>query len=173
MDLFGGAFSGNSPEDVAHIIQVSLAPAFLLSALATLLNTFSTRLARIADKVNAADRDMGTADDATARVISVRLAFLHRRSTLLDAAVVLACLGAGLVLTSILTLYVGALRDATAASVLFAFFGSALLLTIASISAFLAEILLAGRGVRVEVARQQDAASRRKGGEGASSSASA
>ncbi len=161
MDLFGGALNGNSPDDVAHIIQVSLAPAFLLSALATLLNTFSTRLARIADKVNAADRDMRTADDAAARVISVRLAFLHRRSTLLDAAVVLACLGAGLVLSSILTLYVGALRDATAASVLFALFGAALVFTIAAICAFLAEIMLAGRGVRVEVARQQDAASKR------------
>lgn len=30
------------PESIAHIIQVALAPAFLLSALATLLNVFST-----------------------------------------------------------------------------------------------------------------------------------
>lgn len=163
MNLFGGALSGNSPDDIAHIIQVSLAPAFLLSALATLLNTFSTRLARISDKVNAADLEMRTADDAAARAISVRLAFLHRRSVLLDAAVVLACLGAGLVLSSILTLFVGALRDAAAASVLFALFGAALFLTIVAIAAFLAEILLAGRGVRVEVERQRDAASKRTG----------
>lgn len=162
MDLFGGALSGNSPDDVAHIIQVSLAPAFLLTALATLLNTFSTRLARISDKVNAADREMREADPEEARTIALRLAFLHRRSVLLDAAVVLACLGAGLVLSSILTLYVGALRDGTAASVLFAFFGFALVLTVLAIAAFLAEILLAGRGVRVEVERQQDAAFRRR-----------
>ncbi len=161
MDLFGGAFSGNSPDDIAHIIQVSLAPAFLLSALATLLNTFSTRLARISDKVNAADKELLVASEDEARTISIRLAYLHRRSILLDAAVVLACLGAGLVLSSILTLYVGALRDGAAASVLFALFGLALLFTIAAIGAFLAEILLTGRGVRVEVERQRETASKR------------
>ena len=161
MELFGGALSGNSPDDIAHIIQVSLAPAFLLSALATLLNTFSTRLARISDKVNAADKELLGASEDEARTISIRLAYLHRRSILLDAAVVLACLGAGLVLSSILTLYVGALRDGAAALVLFALFGLALLFTIAAIGAFLAEILLTGRGVRVEVERQRETASKR------------
>jgi hypothetical protein len=162
MDLFGTGLSANSPDDVAHVIQVSLAPAFLLTALATLLNVFSTRLARIADKVNAADREMRDADTRTACEIAIRLSFLRRRSVLLDGAVVLACLSAVLVLSAILTLYVGALRDATAASVLFAFFGAALVLTIMAIAAFLAEILLAGRGVRVEVERQRDAASKRR-----------
>lgn len=46
------ALLGSLPLDnVAHIIQVALAPAFLLSALATLLNVFSTRLGRVADHV--------------------------------------------------------------------------------------------------------------------------
>ena len=116
----------------------------------------------VADKVNAADREMRGADAQTACEIAIRLSFLRRRSVLLDGAVVLACLSAVLVLSAILTLYVGALRDATAASVLFAFFGAALVLTILAIAAFLAEILLAGRGVRVEVERQRDAASRRR-----------
>jgi hypothetical protein len=156
MGLFGGALSGNSPDDIAHIIQVSLAPAFLL-------NVFSTRLARIADKVNAADSEMRAADAAAARRLATRLAFLRRRSYVLDVAVVLACLSAALVLTSILTLYVGALRDAAAASVLYACFGAALILTIAAIAAFLIEILLAGRGVRVEVDRQQDAVTKKHG----------
>jgi hypothetical protein len=76
----------------------------------------------------------------------------------LDAAVVCVCLGAGLILSSILTLFVGALRDAAAASVLFACFGAGLLFTICGLGAFLTEILMAGRGIRVEVDRQQDQA---------------
>jgi hypothetical protein len=59
---------------------------------------------------------------------------------------------------AVLTLFVGALRDASAASVLFACFGLALVCTIMAILAFLAEILLAGRGVRLEVERKQDRA---------------
>jgi hypothetical protein len=37
---------------VAHVIQVALTPIFLLSGIATLLNVFSTRLARVADRVD-------------------------------------------------------------------------------------------------------------------------
>src|SRR5690242_11924667 len=36
---------------VAHVIQVALTPIFLLSGIATLLNVFATRLARVADLV--------------------------------------------------------------------------------------------------------------------------
>ncbi len=42
-----------TPDLVAHIIQVSLSPIFLLTALGTLLSVFSLRLARVADKVDA------------------------------------------------------------------------------------------------------------------------
>ncbi len=164
MALFGITLSDTTPEDVAHIIQVSLAPAFLLTALATLLNVFSARLARIADKVNATARDLDKAGAAEAQHLSRRLTFHRRRSALLDVAVVLACLSAVMTLSSILTLFVGALRDAATASVLFACFGAALALTIGAITAFLAEILMAGRGIRVEVDRQQDQASTTSGG---------
>jgi hypothetical protein len=149
--MFGFSISSAEPDSIAHIIQVALAPAFLLSALATLLNVFSTRLARISDKVNAATKEVQGADAVSARRLSVRLAFLRRRSVLLDVAVILACLSAALTLVSILTLFVGALRDAATASVLFACFGASLILTMGAICAFLTEILLAGRGVRVEV----------------------
>jgi len=84
--------------------------------------------------------------------------YLRRRSFILDGAVVLASLGAVMTGISVLTLFLGALRDATTASVLFACFGIALLCTIAAIGAFLTEILVAGRGVWVEVARGQDQA---------------
>ena len=86
----------------------------------------------------------------------MRLEFLRRRSLPLDAVVILACLSAVLTPVSILTLFVGALRDAATASVLFACFGASLVLTMGAICTFLAEILLAGRGIRVQVGRQQD-----------------
>lgn len=145
-----------SPDDVAHIIQVSLAPVFLLTALATLLGNFSTRLARVADQVDTAARDMLTADAAEARGLSMRLSHLRRRSTLLDSAVVLACLGGVMTAVSILTLFVGALRDAATASVLFACFGVALISAVGALACFLGEILMASRGVRVEVDRRKD-----------------
>ncbi|WP_375275231.1 DUF2721 domain-containing protein [Methylorubrum thiocyanatum] len=146
------------PDSIAHIIQVALAPAFLLSALATLLNVFSTRLGRVADKVDALSVTLPGADGEARATLARRLAYLRRRSLLLDLAVVLASLGGVMTGAAVLTLFVGALRDASAASVLFACFGFALVCTILAILAFLAEILLAGRGVRLEVERKRDKA---------------
>jgi hypothetical protein len=153
------AFLGSQPLDnVAHIIQVALAPAFLLSALATLLNVFSTRLGRVSDQVDGTARDLVKADASEATILSRRLSHLRTRSVYLDGAVVLASLGGGLTGVSTLTLFVGALRDRATATILFACFGLALLCLIGAIGAFLVETLLAGQGVRIRVARQQDEA---------------
>src|SRR3984893_14616120 len=47
---------------VAHIIQVTPTPVFLLSGIATLLNVFSTRLARVADRVDQITKGIEVAD---------------------------------------------------------------------------------------------------------------
>lgn len=148
--------SAVAPDDIAHVIQVALAPAFLLTALATLLNVFSTRLGRVADKVDATAAGLRSADPREAGRLSRELSFLRRRSFMLDIAVVLASTGAVMTGIAVLTLFVGALRDAATASVLFACFGIALVCTVAAVGAFLVEILMAGRGIRDEVDRQQE-----------------
>ncbi|MCJ2100507.1 DUF2721 domain-containing protein [Methylobacterium sp. E-046] len=154
--MLGFSLSSTEPDSIAHIIQVALAPAFLLSALATLLNVFSTRLGRISDKVDALSAEAARMTEAEAAHLSRRLSYLRRRSFVLDVAVVLASLAGGLIGLAVLTLFVGALRDAATASILFACFGAALICTVAAIGAFMAEILMAGRGVRDQVERQQD-----------------
>jgi hypothetical protein len=154
--MFGFSLSSTEPDSIAHIIQVALAPAFLLSALATLLNVFSTRLGRISDKVDALSAEAAKATSAEAARLGRRLTFLRRRSFVLDLAVVLASLGGGLIGMAVLTLFVGALRDAATASILFACFGAALVCTVAALGAFMAEILMAGHGIRDEVDHQKD-----------------
>ena len=154
--MFNITASAGSPDDVAHIIQVALAPVFLLTALAMLLGIFSTRLARVSDQVDAAVKEMLMADEAAARSLSGRLSRLRRRSTLLDTAVALACLSGVMTAVSILTLFVGALRDAATASVLFTLFGLALISATCALAGILVEILMASHGVRVEVDRRKD-----------------
>ncbi len=148
-----------SPLDlVAHVIQVALTPVFLLSGIATLLNVFSTRLARVADliaKATDADDGEGVAD------LSAMLSHLRRRSLALDVAVVLGAIAGALTCASVLTLFVGALKDATVASVLFTTFGLAVMCTIGAIAAFTAEMLMAGSGMRAEVAAAHRSAQRR------------
>jgi uncharacterized membrane-anchored protein len=148
-----GPFNPVSSLDlVAHVIQVALTPIFLLSGIATLLNVFSTRLARVADRVDQITKALEEADTEENAELIEQLSHLRRRSLALDAAVMLAAIGGAATCMSVFTLFVGALRDETVASVLFTTFGLAVACTIGAIGAFTVEMLMAGSGVRAEVA---------------------
>ena len=152
-----GSFNPATTLDlVAHIIQIALTPVFLLSGIATLLNVFSTRLARVADRVEQISKELEDANPGEdGDYLAAQLLHLRRRSIALDVAVVLAAIGGAATCGSVLTLFVGALRDATVASVLFTTFGVAVACTIGAIAAYTTEMLMAGSGVRAEVAAQR------------------
>lgn len=145
-------------DDVAHVIQTALTPAFLLSGIAALLNVFSTRLGRVADRVDALSGQLARATPGESANLSVQLAFLRRRSRWLDIAVVLGALGGALTCLAALLLFVGSVREAGIATALFWSFGLALTSAIGAVGAFLAEMLLSSRGLRQEVdVRQAEA----------------
>ena len=156
--MFGVGDSGTGLDTTAHIIQVALTPVFLLSGIATLLNVFSTRLARVADRVEAVSKELTDADAAQTLRLMAQLARLHRRSLALDVAVILGAVGGAATCAAVLALFVGALREATIASLLFVLFGLAVACALGAILAFTAEMLMAGTGIR------EDAAQHRPGG---------
>jgi hypothetical protein len=156
--MFGVENSGSAVDTIAHIIQVALTPVFLLSGIATLLNVFSTRLARVADKVESVSQALEGADTAERQALSTQLAHLHRRSIALDVAVVVGGVGGAATCAAVLAMFVGALRNQTVASVLFGLFGLAVVCALGAIAAFTVEVLLAGTGIRAEVAQKQRAA---------------
>jgi len=150
--MFGVDNTGSGLDIVAHIIQVALTPVFLLSGIATLLNVFSTRLARVADRVDALSKEIEGADADEANALSAPLAYLQRRSLALDVAVVLGAVGGAATCAAVLALFVGALRNATVATVLFSLFGIAVGCALGAIVAFTVEMLMASVGIRTEVA---------------------
>jgi len=135
-------------DSTAHVVQVALSPVFLLSGVATLLNVFGARLARVSDQAEQVSTLLAGADEAERIIMGQRLDRLHTRSLALDAAVFLAALGGVATCGSVLTLFVGALRDSTVASLLFGLFGAAILCTLCALIAFGFEMLLASRSVR-------------------------
>jgi hypothetical protein len=129
------------------VVQLALTPVFLLSGVVTLLAVFSARLARVADKVDVLVQQSKT----IARDRSLQS--LRLRSHSLDIAVVLAALAGGLTSATVLVLFLGEVRGSGAGRLLFLAFGGAIVLTIASLAAFVVEMLLAARGVRLAVDR--------------------
>lgn len=140
-----------SLDSIVHVIQSSLTPIFLLTAVASLLSVFTTRLARISDQVKAlAERP--TCDEASNSDIERRLSYLRRRSHTLDVAVILGALAGACTCGTVLALFLGIVRAKATVSILFVLFGLAVLCTIGALNAFLFEVLLASRGIRAEAA---------------------
>ena len=144
-------------ESVAHAIQVALTPVFLLSGIATLLNVFSTRLGRVADRVDRLSERLGSAGPEEAAFLARQLAFLRRRTTLLDLAVVLGATGAALTCLAALLLFVSP-HDPLVVRLLVGAFGLALALAIGALAAFLAETMLSSLSIRDAVAAHQETA---------------
>lgn len=148
-------FDSSSLDNVIHVIQVALTPVFLLTALAALLNVFSTRLGRVADRVDQVAAKLQSATAADAEFLSAQLDYLKRRSLVLDVAVVLATIAGVATSGAALVLFVGALREAIVRSMLYVLFGGALLFSIAALFAFAVEMMMAGRGLRAIVRSHQ------------------
>ncbi len=140
--------TGNSLDMVVHIIQISLTPIFLLTAVANLLSVFTTRLARVADQVNVLADQFGRSEKGADTILLIRLATLKRRSLLLDGAVVLAAVSGACTCCTVLTLFLGLLRSAATQTILLGFFGLGILCTVGALAAFLSEVMLASRGIR-------------------------
>jgi len=138
-------------ESVTHIIQVALTPVFLLSGVGTLLNVFATRLARITDHMEHAEELLQAQPDGPDHaVLRSRLQRLRQQTLALDLAVALSAVGGAATAVATFTLFVGALRDAAVAWVLFLMFGAVVACTIGVLTAFLVETVLSWHGLRDE-----------------------
>ena len=138
-------------DNIAHVIQVALTPVFLLSGVGTLLNVFTSRLARVTDHMEHLT-DLLRADPFGDRADGQRQHRyrLRRRTIALDSAVGLGATAGAATALATLTLFVGALRDSSTAWALFLLFGVAVLCTVLALAAFLAETVLSWIGVRDE-----------------------
>lgn len=153
--MFGVASTGSPLDPIVHIIQVSLSPVFLLTGIATLLNVFSTRLARVADRVQALNKALPKADAEEVEALVEQLASLHRRSVALDVAVVLAAVSGAATCASVLTLFIAASAEMTAAKLLYWLFGAAVICALGAILSYTIEMLMAGSDIRTELAEGQ------------------
>jgi uncharacterized membrane protein len=143
------------------VIQLALTPVFLLTAVAALLNVFSTRLGRVSDRLDLLSGDLkrGAADT---EFLSAQLDFLRRRSLILDVAVVLATVGGAATCAAALVLFFGTLRDAEFRTLVFGLFGGAIIFTITALVTFAIEMIMAGLGLRGVMRHHQKTADQNK-----------
>jgi hypothetical protein len=137
--------------DIAHLIQISLAPVFLLSGVATTLGVLTNRLARIIDR---ARRLEGELEQHPGRSPQLRSALhaLARRAHFINVAISLATIAALMVALVVVALFANAffLHSQLGIGIALLFVGAMVCLSGAFV-AFFVEVRIAVNALRIEI----------------------
>lgn len=131
--------------NISHVIQLAVAPVFLLTAIATLISALNTRLGRIVDRRRVVQERLPTQASDAAAAAQWEIGMLVRRSRLVYHAIFCAVLSALLVCLVVAGAFLGALLGVDLARSVAALFIAAMLAMIAALSLFLREVFLAVR----------------------------
>ena len=141
------SIGGNS--DIAHIIQLVIAPVFLLAGVSGLLNVMAARLARVVDRVRSLELDVPNADAALRAQEIEELQILDRRIRLCHLSIGLCTASALLICLVVIVLFVVSLQAMNFAVPVSLLFIAAMLCLTAGLMLFLTEVTIATRSVRV------------------------
>jgi hypothetical protein len=131
--------------DVGHVIQLAIAPVFLLTGVATKLNVLTSRLGRIIDRTRVLEDRLRTQPDAE---YSEELEVLYTRSHLINYAITSSTACGLLICLVIAMLFLSDTANLPLGQVIAAFFVLAMIALISSFVNFLREISIAARHMR-------------------------
>lgn len=139
---------------LAQVIQLAVAPVFLLAGVGATLNVLASRIGRIIDRARAMEERLPAAPQEVARELHGRLRVLSRRATLINRAIALCVLSGLLVSLVVAALFVSSsLRIDLAVPIAIAFV-IALLSLAAALLHFLREVFLATSSLTFGGSRQ-------------------
>ena len=136
--------------DIAHLVELSVAPVFLLAGIGALLNVVTSRLGRVVDRArHLEDRFFkDPSEDELAR-IRTELRVLDTRMLYSQRAIFLFSMAALLVCIVVAALFIGAFVALDVAALVALMFIAALIAMVGGLTLFLLEITIATRTLRV------------------------
>jgi hypothetical protein len=134
---------------IAHVIQLAVAPVFLLTGVGALLGVLTQRLARIIDRARVLEERLPMASEESRPRHLGELELLSRRARLMNRAIGLCTTCALLICAVIVTLFVGAFLKTDVALAIGLLFVAAMLALFGGLLMFLGEIRLAMMALRI------------------------
>lgn len=138
--------------DIAHLIQTSVAPVFLLSGVAATLGVLTSRLARAVDRARTLEVSLEN-HTGDPKHLHDDLKVLARRARYLNAAISLCVVSAVMVALVVVTLFANAFFEAGLALTIALLFVGAMLLLTGAFVAFFIEVRLATAALRIGLSR--------------------
>jgi hypothetical protein len=134
--------------DIAHLVQSSVAPVFLLSGVATTLGVLTNRLSRIVDRARGLEEQLA-GHPGKAPALHGDLAVLARRARYINIAISLCAIAALLVALVVVTLFANAFLGSELGAVIALLFVGAMVCLSAAFMAFFIEVRVAMRALRI------------------------
>lgn len=135
--------------DIGHVIQLSVAPVFLLVAVGSMLNVMTARLGRVVDRARKLEHDIGGETPEERALHLDELRSLDRRMSYSNAAINFCVIAALLVSFVVALLFVGGLVNFDTSIPVAVLFILSMLGVIGGLCMFLMEIGVSMRTVRV------------------------
>lgn len=129
-------------DDITHVIQLSVAPVFLLTSIATMINAMNTRLSRIVDRRRVVIERRKSSDQGQNTESDLELTTLSRRSYLSYLGILFAVLSALLICLVMIGAFIGALISVDLSKAVAVVFILALSAVVVALGLFLREVYL-------------------------------
>ena len=133
---------------IAHVIQLSVAPVFLLSAIGAMLAVMTGRLNRVIDRARVLEARL-SADPSIPDTVHSQLATLSRRAKLVGRSIALCTVTALLVCALIAILFLSAFFSFDASVPVALLFVAAMAAFFAGLLSFLREVFLSTASLRI------------------------
>jgi hypothetical protein len=139
----------NAIESIAAVIQVAVAPVFLLAGIAGMLNVLSIRLGRVVDRARVVEARLAIEKHSEHRsILQTETEALWNRIRLVNWSVRMFVSGALLVCLVIMTLFLGEITGLDLATAIATLFICAMALLILGLLLFLFEVSISTRRIR-------------------------
>lgn len=142
-DQKAGVFMESHLSDISRVIQLAVAPVFLLTAIATLISAMNARLGRVVDRRRVLLERLSSTDAELVSESADELQSLARRARLVYFAIFSSVLAALLVCLVVAGAFVGALISVDLARAVAGLFVLAMCSMIAALGMFLREVYVA------------------------------
>lgn len=139
---------------VAHVIQLAVAPVFLLTGVGAILAVLINRLARVVDRFRVLESKSpagDSSDTGEASLQQTEMRILSRRARLIHWAISLCTICALFICLVIAALFVGSVIGTDLSAAIALLFIAAMLALIAGLLSFLREIALATGSIHVSL----------------------
>lgn len=135
--------------DVAHVIQLAVAPVFLLTGVGAILSVLVNRLGRVVDRFRSLDKLVMDTEGKARDSITAEMGRLSKRAKMIHWAIGLCTSSALFVCIVIATMFIGTITGVEMPIIIASLFILAMLCLVVGLFCFLREVTLAKSSIHV------------------------